>query len=131
MRIIISVLFIVLASSFFCRAQTDTLQKKDSIGFILPPYNIYSSVPDKNPSSIYTMSFDWEKMSTPGNFFQDPVSVRQMQMNRIIPSTKTMFIYNNHTFYFDDPLQPYGKNDIPSVLILGTLDYFFQWLEEK
>jgi hypothetical protein len=132
MRIGVTILFIVLSNLFLCRAQTDTIQNKDSSVLVLPSYHFCSSMADKSSASVFSMSFDWRKMSSPGYFIQDPLTVRRMLLNRyILPSSKTLFIYNDHSYYFDDPLQPFGRNDIPSVLILGALDYFFQWLEEK
>jgi hypothetical protein len=123
------ILFVVIIFPFVCQSQTDTVLKMDSSKFVLT-FNDFHSSQDTKDNLSY-ISFDWRKMSSPGNFFQDPVSVRRMLLNRFDPTYETMFIYNDHSYYFDNPFQPYGRNDIPSVLILGALDYFFQWLDEK
>ena len=117
--------------SFICRAQTDTIIKKDTSKFILKPFNPYLfNVVNNSSPNIFSHNYSLKNTSTLFDLRYESQYIRQFYYNNFINSdNKMLFIYKHHFYYVKDPVHPYGMGR--NALFLGSLNYLFLLFARK
>lgn len=138
----IYILIFLSIISIVCNSQINTI-KKDSSEFISagllssgtlflskPLYlNLLNSV-NFSCQNKFNTDFAFKNTGNIYNLLQDSMFLMDYNYNSYLNTNKrTVFIYKDHLYYFDDLLSPYGNNW--TALIGGSVNYFLLLFDKR